>query len=750
DENSGDFSYDCRSLLESMQGDLVSMEENVWEGENRSVQMHSASSRRDEIEGVYKTLIHLAVEDPSFDPKQVKIYAPDISLYLPFIISRFGSSTSPFSFTVSGLPLSSESPFLKGFLHLLSLAKSRWTPPEVLALFHCRAFTERHDLNTSEVAQFKEWVYESRVRWGYEGEHRGTWHETLEKWVMSLAIQGEAFPLEMSDAPLIGKIFRLISSLHDDLQFFSQDRLIGDAVAFLRVVSEVYFMGDEEGSAALSQALKELSVLAVRFPEEKISFPVLYDYLSKVLSRKKGSIGGGGISFQSIQSGNFSPAQVVVVLGMDEESFPRREMPDHLSEIKKWVPSSGETDRFSLLEALFSARKTFILSHTSVDARDGKSVAASIFTRDLMETIEKKGSSVFKVVHPPLPFDQSYFSEDAYPKSYSVDDYTCAKMNYGVKKVLPRLIPDFYVKSVARSVLDETKQILTTDLTKLVRNPIQFYFNSQLGIYEREGAFFDAEGEFIPSPLDRYAVRQKALHRGWEEASKTEARMFPGGLFGDIAREKVSCEVDEYRLAMEKFEIDRDEIFSVQLSRSCRAPQKRGNVWILPAIETEKCVIHGLISDVTSRGLISYKKGRTADILARWADLVVWSQVRDCIDKEDCSLFFLGSGKKRDFSEDLGACALEQLLGYHEKAITEISPLHPLFFEGLFEPSVEAFQRYLEKSYGSLDFGFVDRYFSWLQKTQPQFEGSAIFEKWAPIAKDNFAVFHEWAMGGKR
>ena len=739
-----DFSFECRSLLHSLQGDLVAMEEKKWNGENRSLQFHSAPSHRDEVEGLYKSLVHLASENSGFDLHEVRVYAPDISVYLPYIVSRFGCEESPFTYTVSGLPLSSSSSFLQGYIHLLSLADGRWYPQEVLSLFHCRAFAKKHDLSLEDIRNFKQWVHESRVRWGYDGDHRGSWHEVMEKWVMSLAVRGEGIALEMSDAPLVGKIFHLLTSLHEDLQFFRVDRSLEETVSFLRAIMSAYFVVEEEGEGVLLNAFKELSTLSSRFPNEKVSFSAVYDFLRRVLSRKKGGVGYGGIVFHSLQSGNIPSAKVVAVLGMDEESFPRKEARDHLNEMESYAATDGETDRFALLETLFSVQETLILSHTSIDARDGKEVQPSRFSCDLKEMIERKGVKPFSVKHAPLPFDVKYFSGGHFPQSFSSDEYLSAKILSGPKVESSRFIPDFYVKSAAGEGKHEVSEVSTSDLAKVVRNPMQFYFNEVLGVYEQDELSFDFEGEFVPSPLDRYAVRHEMMSGG---GASIERRIFPGGLFGKVAKEKVEEEVKEYQKAMEKLGIFPDEIFSLSLSRSCKEAERRGNVLILPALEFEGVTIHGPVGDVTSKGVVSYKKGRVEDALLRWSDLLIFSMV---MGKEDCSMFFLGSGRKREFMGCDGRNALRQLLRYYTLAKSEISPLHPAFFENFFAQSEEAFVKQFAKSYAALDFGFVDRYFGWLQKTQPMMTPGVVFEKWAPIAQADFAVFHDWAVGGSK
>src|SRR5262249_18445853 len=111
------------------------------------------------------------------------------------------------------------------------------------------------------------------------------------------------------------------------------------------------------------------------------------------------------------------PADVVCLLGMDEDSFPRYSERQPLNLLLRhpeadWHPSRTDFERHIFLEALLSARSHVIVTYCNRSA-DGQPQGVSLLVTELLTTLERsvRGSPHPATVthHPQLGTDPSYF-----------------------------------------------------------------------------------------------------------------------------------------------------------------------------------------------------------------------------------------------------------------------------------------------------------------------------------------------------
>ena len=99
----------------------------------------------------------------------------------------------------------------------------------------------------------------------------------------------------------------------------------------------------------------------------------------------------GGISFSSLIPLRSIPAKLIAVLGLDAESFPRRDY-EIAFDIMKAFPLRGdrsrrETDKYLFLETLMSAEKYLFLSFIAWDDSDNSEKNPSFTIIELLEYI---------------------------------------------------------------------------------------------------------------------------------------------------------------------------------------------------------------------------------------------------------------------------------------------------------------------------------------------------------------------------
>ena len=121
------------SLLDAVKQDLLHMR-NIEETETysikkerESIEIHEAPSKYREIEILYDYILKvLSNRKNEIKAADIKIYAPEIKHYLPYIHLVFGGEDTPFNYMISDLDNVQSSFFAQALLHFFSLVNNRW------------------------------------------------------------------------------------------------------------------------------------------------------------------------------------------------------------------------------------------------------------------------------------------------------------------------------------------------------------------------------------------------------------------------------------------------------------------------------------------------------------------------------------------------------------------------------------------------------------------------------------------------
>src|SRR5471030_2943924 len=110
--------------------------------------------------------------------------------------------------------------------------------------------------------------------------------------------------------------------------------------------------------------MRELEKFQQMDIEGKFPFSSIERILKNIFQQKSGSVQGShlqAVRFASLEKGALIPAKAVILMGMEEGSFPRQDPPSSLQELP--IPSRIEEDKYLFLEAYCSAREMFILTY---------------------------------------------------------------------------------------------------------------------------------------------------------------------------------------------------------------------------------------------------------------------------------------------------------------------------------------------------------------------------------------------------
>jgi exodeoxyribonuclease V gamma subunit len=734
------------TLLQAIKHSLLTLEEEDPLSLDDSLQLHSATSKFREIEilrDVLETLLqkHQATNDP-ISPNEILVLSPDISVYAPYIQMVF--SHSPFAYTIQGIPLSSVSAAVQGFLQFISLPEEHFKLSAVIKLLRCSAFRQKSKLDFDEVRQLTRWFQQAQIRYGLAG-HPNSWEEGLNRLLYGLAIKPNAdcqmtpWPvgvIPQSEIDVFNRFLELFAAMKEDCAALHLERAPKEWFEFFLHLADRYFECDWEQEPFFLE-LQALAISCQNSLQHNCSFASIQRVLKTLAQKRAGEISSSQpwqkIHFASLDFGSSTSARIIYCLGMHEGAFPRRDAQHSLCEIRTadYCPSKTEEDRALFLDLLLQAKDYLIFSYLRIDEQDGKQQQPALLIEEFNNYLMKRGAEhgMLKLDHPAFAFDQLYFTSQLANQNtpclevrkWSPTDYLAAKAYYFSGD---RRTPSFFTKPASLEPTPESE--ITIDLRqlkKLARHPIQFYFNETLNMY-LAGEEDQDEQEFLISYLRKSDLRKKALRSDLSQVlkrSQAEGKL-PVGLFQDVSCHELKEDLTELHQMLSQWGIRLDEISSLSLSASCReeeqTAQHRPPLYV-PLGEAKMAMVTGTLEDITPYGLLYHGDLDLKSLVKVWPLYLIYL----CVTKEPKPLLLTKSGKQFEPDIPYPQTALAAYLEYYLLAKQSPSPLMPEWAKSLLKGEQEEFKKAVQKESEDIYLGYLARRTNW-------WESDAHFNLW--------------------
>lgn len=718
------------TLLHQLQHQILHYQVKQSLTQDRSVLLHPAASKRREVEILFTTLLSL-----DFKPSDIRIYAPDISAYAPYISLIFGSKESPFPFSIADLPKEQESPLLQAFFDLLMLQQNRLSKTAVLKLLSSPSVMRKFRLKEKDVEAFDSWMEKGGVKWGIDRDHRqflldgremheqgetGTWEDTLKPMLVSFTSLPKERPawerpvLDFSDAETFGICVSLVRSLEKDLTFLESAKLsLAEWSEKLRGLLSRYFEVEEEEAATFKWIEEKFALLeSEALPNNAYPFLPVYEYIKKAFQEKTGKREAGQIEalrFASLKLAAPDHAPVICLLGLDETQFPRVSPRSSLSELKlSEQPLTQHEDRHLFLEALFAASSHLIMSYVSISEEDGKEQAPSPIIQELLTVLDPISITE---KHPPFPFHAQYF--DA-PKPSSQLAFRAAQKFYTPSSKPTPFIPEFLTPTPLPPSQTEDLTIDLKHLSRFAKHPLRFYLNHTLHLYLQ---YEQKDEEFTLSPLNQMILREQATHHPFDKVFEQAALhgKLPLGRFKEVAHLHTSEEVELLQAALKQFGLDEKP---KTLDLSLTIPLDRGR----------SAHLEGTLGNVTEEGLLFHGEKKLPDLLKVWPLYLAYAS------QQQKDLLLTKTGERLTFPNLHPMHALATYLLYYEKALTHPSPFLPAWGNAFLEKGPLELAKKIEAS--------SDPYALWVFRPN-QYDPAVLFETWASLLQTTFQPLQE-------
>ncbi len=635
-----------------------------------SIQVHSCPTKFREIETIYETLLDLFTSDPSLKTSEIQIFAPDIEHYAPAIEFVFDQKNSPFGYIISDICDNSRLNTLSMIRSFFSLANGRFKPKEIFELLSSPCTKNPPNCSDEEIKAFWILFEKIHVHWGFDKEMRseilgvenitgqGTFRDAFNKLLLSLSYLSS--PIEISSSEAFGDLIFFLKRIACDLQSLKKKkRTISQWIETIFQLMEDYFEDSETKEGFLKEIIKLTPLTQIiKSPtlDEILSFDLILKIIEEITSAKEGKIVNTKrppISFSSIGEGLIASPKVTILLGMDEEAFPRTQTKRSIDEL---INSPGsehrlsitEKDKMFFFEAIAHTRDHLIISYTHISASDGKELFPSLLVEDLLNVT--KNISIKS--HPPTS-----------PNMHLPPPVESATLHTNQTEPHPSF-----------------DSIEISDLTRLATHPLRFFLQKRCGIFlGREDEEESREmREFMLSYQGRAEIRQKAYLNDKNEIIQhiDTHGLMPTAIFSIAAKIEVESEIESANQNLKLFGLSQNDFIHIIFDPAIDSPLKRSKQEFLhPPIQVKETLLYGRMDMVTHLGLFSFSESSIASIWKLWPKLLIASLIDEW--KFEKSIIFAKDGQKVSFNIKDPLASLELFLEYHRLAYNTPSPLMP-------------------------------------------------------------------------
>ncbi|MFE1592466.1 exodeoxyribonuclease V subunit gamma [Nocardia sp. NPDC058705] len=425
-----------------------------------SVEVHACHGPARQVEVLRDLLLSTFAADPTLEPRDVLIMCPDVEAFAPLVRAAFGQRGSGVDLPTEGEHPAHQlrvrladrgravtNPMLAVVIALLELADGRVTVTQVLDLAASETVRRRCGFDDDDIERLREWAAESGARWGIGQRQReafgladfaqNTLNAAVDRILLGVTADESgddwldlALPLDdvdSNDVDLAGRFAEFIDRLAVCLRDLRGPRPAADWTTVLLRAVELLTDVPDAHSWIRTEARREI----VAATEHAGDTPLrLADVSVLLTSRLAGGPGRanfrtGELTVCTLVPMRSVPHRVVVLLGLDDDVFPRPGSIDG-DDLLARDPLVGERDARSedrqlLLDAIMAAGDRLFVLHTGADPVTGAVRPPAVPVAELLDVLATHvGPAAMDDVHirhPLQAFDRRNFAP-AKPRSF--------------------------------------------------------------------------------------------------------------------------------------------------------------------------------------------------------------------------------------------------------------------------------------------------------------------------------------------
>ncbi|MFD6396209.1 exodeoxyribonuclease V subunit gamma [Nocardia sp. NPDC060249] len=502
------------ALQSAVRADRVPGRDAVPDG---SIEIHACHGPARQVEVLRDLLLSTFSADPTLEPRDVLIMCPDVEAFAPLVRAAFGQRGSGVDLPVEGEHPAHQlrvrladrgravtNPMLAVVLELLELADGRVTVTQVLDLAASETVRRRCGFDDDDIERLREWAAESGARWGIGQRQReafgladfaqNTLNAAVDRILLGVTADESgddwldlALPLDdvdSNDVDLAGRFAEFIDRLAVCLRDLRGPRPAAEWTAVLLRAVELLTDVPDAHAWIRTEARREI----VAATEHAGATPLrLADVAVLLTSRLAGGPGRanfrtGELTVCTLVPMRSVPHRVVVLLGLDDDVFPRPGSVDG-DDLLARAPLVGERDARSedrqlFLDAIMAAGDRLLVLYTGADPVTGASRPPAVPVAELLDVLATQvGPEAMDEVHirhPLQAFDRRNFAPE---KPRSFDTVALAGARAAARPSRPR--PPLLTAALPpASVAD----VALAELISFAEHPVRAFLWQRLGL----------------------------------------------------------------------------------------------------------------------------------------------------------------------------------------------------------------------------------------------------------------------------
>lgn len=418
-----------------------------------SLAVHACVGPLRQVEALRESLLGLFEDHRDLEPRDVLVMTPDIERYAPLVraVLEDGERAPPYRrgpaipVEIVDRSLTRQNPFADALQKTLDLVRGRLVASEAMDLLALPPVAARFGLSADELADVRELVRGSGIRWGSDEDDRDregqprdrgfTFAFGLDRLALGVtAADDDAFlfaglspfdAIEGDRTARFGALAAFVAAIEDARATLAAPRSLAAWVEALGRTLDELTAVHADTAWLRERVLDELGTLAA--DAAGLDAPLTVDALALALEGRFAVPRGGdrpitgAVTVCALAPMRSVPFRVVALLGMDDDAgFPRARSVLGFDLLPK-RPRVGDRDprdedRHLLLEAILSTRAHFLVFYSGRDEHSGERRPPAVPVAELLDVIEATvpGARAKVVIDEPLqPFAPEAFTAPA-------------------------------------------------------------------------------------------------------------------------------------------------------------------------------------------------------------------------------------------------------------------------------------------------------------------------------------------------
>ncbi|MGW5317190.1 exodeoxyribonuclease V subunit gamma [Nocardia thailandica] len=513
-----------------------------------TVQVHACHGPARQVEVLRDLLLHVFARDPLLQPRDVVVMCPDVEAFAPLVRAAFGQRgpgaldaptegehpAHRLRVRLADRGRAVTNPLLAVVGELLELADGRVTVTQVLDLAASETVRRRCGFDDDALERLRSWAAESGARWGIGQRQReafglgdfpqNTLNGAVDRILLGVTADETAddwldlvLPLDdvdSNDIDLAGRFAEFVDRLAVCLRDLRGPRPAAEWTTVLLRSLDLLTDVPVTQSWVRAEARREI----VAATEHAGTVPLRLDDVAALLAARLGARAGranfrtGELTVCTLVPMRSVPHRVVVLLGLDDEVFPRAGGADG-DDLTARTPLVGERDprsedRQLLLDAVLAAGEQLIVLYTGADPVTGAPRPPAVPVAELLDVLAAHagpgGRGAFHTRHPLQSFDRRNFDPDA-PRSFDTVALAGARAAARPPRPRPVLLSGPLPPRPAGDVA-------LAELIAFAEHPVRAFLGQRLGLRVPEEA--EDIDDQLPIELDglaKWALGERLL-----------------------------------------------------------------------------------------------------------------------------------------------------------------------------------------------------------------------------------------------